>query len=79
MNGYPPNGFGLYQMEGNVWQWSAGCAEQGCARHTLRGGSFSSEPRELRSANRFKLPADKRRDDVGLRVARDLQADEAGG
>ena len=79
VNGYPPNGFGLYQMEGNVWQWTDGCADRSCAQRTLRGGSFSSAPRELRAANRFRLPADKRRDDVGLRVARDLAADEGGG
>jgi len=36
-------------------------------------------PGELRSANRFGLAATKRRDDVGLRVARDLEADEGGG
>jgi formylglycine-generating enzyme required for sulfatase activity len=45
----------------------------------VRGGSFQSVPAELRSANRFGLAADKRRSDVGLRVARDLDPDEIGG
>lgn len=76
VNGYPPNGFGLFQMEGNVWQWSTGCQNPTCAKRTVRGGSFQSTPRELRLANRFYLPPDKRRDDVGLRVARDLDPDE---
>ncbi len=79
VNGYPPNAFGLYQMQGNVWEWTDGCADASCRLHVVRGGSFSSTPRELRAANRFDLPADKRRDDVGLRVARDLASDEAGG
>ncbi len=76
VNAYPPNGFGLYQMQGNVWEWSQGCADQGCASHILRGGSFESTPAELRSANRFAVASGRRRDDAGLRVARDLRADE---
>ena len=79
VNAYPPNGFGLYQMQGNVWEWTSGCLDPACARHVLRGGSFQSAPGELRSGARFGAPAGKRRDDVGLRVARDLQPDEAGG
>jgi formylglycine-generating enzyme required for sulfatase activity len=36
----------------------------------VRGGSFESVPAELRVANRFAVAQTKRRDDVGLRVAR---------
>ena len=77
VNAYPPNGFGLYQMNGNVWEWTSGCGDPGCKTHTLRGGSFESAPDELRAANRFEIASAKRRDDAGLRVARDLGADEA--
>ena len=77
VNAYPPNGFGLYQMNGNVWEWTSGCGDGSCRTHTLRGGSFESAPDELRAANRFEVAAAKRRDDAGLRVARDLGADEA--
>lgn len=76
INAYPPNGFGLYQMQGNVWEWSGGCGDKACASHVLRGGSFESIPAALRSANRFAVASGKRRDDAGLRVARDLGADE---
>lgn len=76
VTGYPPNAFGLYQMQGNAWEWTSGCIDSACAARVLRGGSFQSVPGELRSANRFPLAPAKRRDDVGLRVARDLEPDE---
>ena len=78
VNAYPPNAFGLYQMSGNVWEWTSGCGGTDCMQHVVRGGSFQSAPVEVRSANRFAVNATKRRDDVGLRVARDLEADEMG-
>jgi formylglycine-generating enzyme required for sulfatase activity len=73
---YPPNAFGLYQTQGNVWEWTAGCMDGGCRNRVVRGGSFESVPAELRAANRFAIAPTKRRDDVGLRVARDLEPDE---
>ena len=77
VNAYPPNGFGLYQMNGNVWEWTDSCADAACRARIARGGSFQSTPGELRAANRFSLAAAKRRDDLGLRVVRDIAADEA--
>jgi formylglycine-generating enzyme required for sulfatase activity len=76
---YPPNAFGLYQTQGNVWEWTAGCIDPACRSRVVRGGSFESVPAELRVANRFAVAQTKRRDDVGLRVARDLETDELGG
>lgn len=76
VSAYPANAFGLYQMEGNVWEWTSGCSAADCRRRIIRGGSFQSVPAELRLANRFAIDADKRRADVGLRVARDLEPDE---
>jgi formylglycine-generating enzyme required for sulfatase activity len=76
---YPPNGFGLVQMEGNVWQWTSGCpkaSDDSCARHVLRGGSFQSAPAELRLANRFSIDDAKVRPDVGLRVLRQIDPRE---
>ena len=79
VNAYPPNGFGLYQTQGNVWEWTSGCVDTGCKSRVIRGGSFESTPAEIRSANRFAISAAKRRQDTGLRVARDLEADEVVG
>lgn len=76
VNAYPPNSFGLYQMQGNVWEWSSGCTDQSCKTRIARGGSFQSVPSELRAANRFAVADGKKRDDVGLRVARDVSPDE---
>jgi formylglycine-generating enzyme required for sulfatase activity len=77
VNAYPPNAFGLYQMSGNVWEWTQGCADQQCRARVARGGSFESTPGELRVANRFAIAGGHKRDDLGIRVARDLAADEA--
>lgn len=78
--GYPPNAFGLVQMAGNVWEWTETClggaSAAACGARVLRGGSFESAPAELRLANRFALPDAKVREDVGLRVARDVDPDE---
>ena len=91
---YEANGFGLRDILGNVWEWTRDCwndshggassdgraRERGdCARRVLRGGSWSSFPRFLRSAHRGRNPAGIRVNDVGFRVARALPwgADDA--
>lgn len=80
------NPFGLYDLNGNVWEWvedcwssdykdmpDAGSARQGCgadASRVLRGGSGYEFPWTLRSASRITYTPDSRGFDVGFRVAR---------
>lgn len=84
-----PNGFGLYDMHGNVWQWVADCVHNSykgaprdgsvwtngdCTRRVNRGGSWFLPPQFLRSARRFAGTPVIRNYDLGFRVGRTLSA-----
>lgn len=68
------NGYGLYDMTGNVWEWMDNCWEEGegnCAKRMLRGGSWLNFPQLARIVPRGRLDT-ATRDDVGFRLARTL-------
>lgn len=78
---YQPNRFGLYDMIGNVGEWVADCsgaygraaADPGvCERRVVRGGSWGTVARQLRSAERVNQRATDLDDSIGIRVAREL-------
>jgi formylglycine-generating enzyme required for sulfatase activity len=88
VDSFQPNPWGLYQVHGNVWDCVEDCwnvSYQGapsdgsawtssgvCRRRVVRGGSWNSIPRNLRSADRFWLATGDRIDIVGFRVGRTL-------
>ncbi len=84
---FGPNPWGLYDMHGNVREWVQDCWngyyhgaptdgsawESGdCSRRVLRGGSWFASPRNLRSADRFRITATDWSSDLGFRVARTI-------
>ena len=82
-----PNKFGLFDMHGNVSEWTQDCVNdtyQGspangaawtsgnCSARVYRGGSWLHGARVARSAYRDWLLGDVSKDFIGFRVARDL-------
>lgn len=72
----PPNGFGLFDMHGNVSEWTAdpwrpSYLEEAMAdpeRRVIRGGAWDYLPRLLRSSWRDCAAPGTRRDNLGFRV-----------
>jgi len=83
---YPANTWGLYDMQGNVWEWTGSVYDAayrgGEQRLTdsitdqrprvLRGGSWRNQPLWLRAAFRAWLNPDTHNHDSGFRLAREL-------
>ena len=84
---FSPNGWGLHDLHGNVWEWVQDCRNESyrgapvdgsawesgdCSQRVLRGGSWYSSPWFLRSAVRSRDGTSSRGDDIGFRVARTI-------
>jgi formylglycine-generating enzyme required for sulfatase activity len=84
---FPPNPYGLYDMLGDVMDWTEDCWNPGyrgaptdgaawltgdCSRHVVHGGSWDAGLMVVRSAMRRGILIAKRNTTFGFRVARTL-------
>jgi formylglycine-generating enzyme required for sulfatase activity len=85
---FAANALGLYDIIGNVWEWTEDCfygdyatasadsaarSDGTCTSRTVRGGDWFSSEAALRPAVRAKANVAAHHDDIGFRVARTLE------
>lgn len=79
---YRPNSWGLYDMLGNVWEWTCSAyredhsdSDLGCHQDegpkVLRGGGWVSTPDSIRSARRLAYDSTEALDAIGFRLLRE--------
>jgi len=85
---YKPNAFGLYDVIGNVAEWTLDCMNLSyleapadgsawtrgmCSSHMTRGGSWFTGTKESRLSARFNLKNGDRNDFTGFRLVRQVE------
>ena len=72
---FAPNPWGLFDMHGNVWEWTNDAYDD--ARKVIRGGSWRFNADSARCALRYHHRPEDRGDSLGFRLVRDLTREEA--
>jgi formylglycine-generating enzyme required for sulfatase activity len=87
VDSFAANPWGLYNVHGNVWEWTEDCWNKSnngnpgngnartsgdCGRRVVRGGSGADIPQNVRSAYRIRNYSGVRNYIFGFRVARTL-------
>jgi formylglycine-generating enzyme required for sulfatase activity len=87
VDSFQPNPWGLYQVHGNIWEWTEDCYHNDyreapsdgsawtsgdCSNRVIRGGSWTDLPGNLRAASRTSASAGDWDGLDGFRVARTL-------
>jgi uncharacterized caspase-like protein/formylglycine-generating enzyme required for sulfatase activity len=66
------NSLGVFDMSGNVWEWTGDCWQGDCSQRVIRGGSWGHALDVARLGNRFHVGMTERDNDVGFRLVRKL-------
>ena len=85
---FPPNGYGIHDTSGSVWEWVADCwhnnfkdapsdariwDEPNCRVRVIRGGSWREGAAYMVTSTRFRYDASVRQSQNGFRVARSIK------
>jgi len=71
---FPPNGYGLFDVAGNIWEWTADWFDERARQRVVRGGSYlchDSYCNRYRVGARSSNTPDTTTGNIGFRVAWD--------